>query len=443
MCYVIKPSKNHITCLIYGHLICSPVILYSRVPHSELPPGLPTLQFTMNSLSYGLNITKKSAPSKLVPTKRKPIFEDEDIDIEQSGHANDEVVEQIDTLQDVTDTSTRATRPAKKRQASPPSKIKKNPITIYGDLSSARASEQHSQEATSLDPSIYDYDAAFDSLHAKSLKKKAIEAENAALRKPKYMSNLLAAAEIRKRDQLRAQEKLLAKEREVEGDEYADKEKFVTEAYKTQQEEVRRLEEEERLREAEEESRRKGKGMTGFYRSMLDQDGKRHEETVAAAAAAAASQTKTSEAQPGDEGPRNDEQSESEVAKELKAKGRDITINDEGQVVDKRQLLSAGLNVAPKPKNPRAPSVAQAARQAQHPASLNRVGSKRDMRERQSRMLEEQLEQSSRKAAIEEAEKRVAMEQAAKSKKTEDDIQSARERYLQRRREAQQAKDNA
>ena len=392
----------------------------------------------MNSLSYGLNITKKSASSKLVPTKRKLIFEDEDVDIE---HANDEVVEQIDTLQDMTDTSTRAARPAKKRQATPPSTIKKNSITMYGDLSSARASEQHSQEATSLDPSIYDYDAAFDSLHAASLKKKAIEAEDAALRKPKYMSNLLAAAKVRKRDQLRAQEKLLAKEREIEGDEYADKERFVTEAYKTQQEEVRRLEEEERLREAEEESRRKGKGMTGFYRSMLDHDGKRHEETVAAAAAAA-SQAKTSEAQAGDEEPRNDQQSESEVAKELKAKGRDIAINDEGQVVDKRQLLSAGLNVAPKPKNAQALPVAQSARHAQHPASQNRVGSQRDMRERQSRMLEEQLQQSSRKAAIEEAEKMVAMEQAAKSKKTEGDIQSARERYLQRRREALQAKNS-
>ena len=60
------------------------------------------------------------------------------------------------------------------------------------------------------------------------------------------MENLLAAAEVRKRDQLRAKEKMLLREREAEGDDYADKEKFVTAAYRAQQEDMRRLEEEER-----------------------------------------------------------------------------------------------------------------------------------------------------------------------------------------------------
>ena len=41
-------------------------------------------------------------------------------------------------------------------------------------------------------------------------------------------------------------------EREREGDEFADKEAFVTQAYKDQMEEVRRAEEEERKREGEE-----------------------------------------------------------------------------------------------------------------------------------------------------------------------------------------------
>ena len=75
----------------------------------------------------------------------------------------------------------------------------------------------------------------------------------------------MQAAEVRKRDQLRAQEPLLRIEREAEGDEFADKEKFVTGAYKAQQEEVRRMEEAEAKREAEEEKRkRKGGGMSGF-----------------------------------------------------------------------------------------------------------------------------------------------------------------------------------
>ena len=42
---------------------------------------------------------------------------------------------------------------------------------------------------------------------------------------------------------------MMQREREREGDEFADKEAFVTQAYKDQMEEVRRAEEEERKRE--------------------------------------------------------------------------------------------------------------------------------------------------------------------------------------------------
>lgn len=38
-------------------------------------------------------------------------------------------------------------------------------------------------------------------------------------------------AEIRKRDRLLAEEKKIAREREAEGDQFADKEVFMTEAY--------------------------------------------------------------------------------------------------------------------------------------------------------------------------------------------------------------------
>ena len=63
------------------------------------------------------------------------------------------------------------------------------------------------------------------------------------------MDKLLASAETRKRDYLLAQEKKYKKEREEEGDEFKGKEKFVTNAYKRQQEEIRKAEEEERLKE--------------------------------------------------------------------------------------------------------------------------------------------------------------------------------------------------
>ncbi len=44
---------------------------------------------------------------------------------------------------------------------------------------------------------------------------------------------------------------MMQREREAEGDQYMDKESFVTQAYKDQMEEVRKAEEEEKKREGE------------------------------------------------------------------------------------------------------------------------------------------------------------------------------------------------
>jgi coiled-coil domain-containing protein 55 len=49
--------------------------------------------------------------------------------------------------------------------------------------------------------------------------------------KPRYVNDFLRASEIRKRDYELAQERKIQKEREAEGNEFDDKEKFVTQAY--------------------------------------------------------------------------------------------------------------------------------------------------------------------------------------------------------------------
>lgn len=66
---------------------------------------------------------------------------------------------------------------------------------------------------------------------------------------PKYIHGLLTSAATRKLDHLRAEEKMIQREREMEGDEFAEKDAFVTQAYKDQMAEVRRAEEEEKQRE--------------------------------------------------------------------------------------------------------------------------------------------------------------------------------------------------
>lgn len=392
----------------------------------------------MATLKHGLNIQKKgpNGLSKPLPPKRKTIFDDDDnSEDEQASDQKDANTEEISTFDVAAPATTSKSNPPSKLLPSRPSKANGTAPALDADLSTLRVHQQRIEEAETLDPSIYDYDAAYDALHAKQTAKKTAEREEAVQRKPKYMENLLAAAEVRKRDQLRAKDRLLQKEREEEGEEFKDKDKFVTEAYKKQQEEVRKMEEEEAKREEEETKKRRGKGMSGFYRSVMDDEEKKHQDAVKAAA-----ELKTTEVvDPPEE--QTNENSAAEMARELNAKGANVIINDEGQVSDKRQLLTAGLNVAPKRKADSLYSSADirsstTQRPAQSQDSRGGRDAQRAMRERQSRMMEAQLEAAAKKAAEEEAEEREKVERAAKSRKTEGDISSARERYLQRKREA-------
>ncbi|KAJ5084142.1 hypothetical protein NUU61_008721 [Penicillium alfredii] len=308
----------------------------------------------------------------------------------------------------------------------------------YTNLSALHSSKKHSKEAEELDPSIYSYDAVYDSLHAKP-------DQSAATKKgevPKYMTSLLRSAEVRKRDQLRARDRQLAKEREAEGDEFADKEKFVTSAYKAQQEELRKIEEEDARREKEEEERRKqngSAGMVGFYRDMLSRGEQRHEEVVKAAEEAAR-RVKSGEI-PDDTAKEPDEKTDAQSIEDLNAHGAHIAVNDEGQVVDKRQLLSAGLNVSQKPK----PEPSKTAAPASHP-SAGRPGmgagyqsARHAQRARQTEMVASQLEERARQEEEAEAGRQKEIAERNRSRKTEGDVSSAKERYLARKREREEA----
>lgn len=326
-----------------------------------------------------------------------------------------------------------------------------DPSKAYTNLSALHSSKKHAEEAQDLDPSIYSYDAVYDSLHAKPNKAGNGSAEKSS-EGPKYMTSLLRSAEVRKRDQLRARDRMLAREREAEGDEFADKEKFVTSAYKAQQEEMRRIEREDAEREQAEEERRKKEGnvgMVGFYRDMLSRDEQRHEE-VQKAAEEAAQRIKAGEIpqEENKEEQKDEDKTEAQRAAELNAQGARIAVNDEGQVVDKRQLLSAGLNVAPKPKP--APSAAAAAAtsaaQKHDPRAFGpggRRGEPNDpragQRARQTEMVAAQLEERARQDAEAEKARQKEIAERNRSHKTEGDVSSAKERYLARKREREQA----
>ncbi|KAL8658435.1 MAG: hypothetical protein Q9226_001003 [Calogaya cf. arnoldii] len=300
----------------------------------------------MPILSYGLNITKKgpSAAAKPSPARRKTIFDD-DSGPEDGPDDVDDNEESITSIGDgYQSSSSHRQEPTKTKSNNTtiPKSSKTQRISQFGDLSTNHTTSKHAQNAQSLDPSIYDYDAVYDSLHAQPVPSgsAASTAAAAEAKKPKYMEYLLAAAEIRKRDQLRAKEKMLAKERELEGDEFADKEKFVTAAYKRQQEEVRKAEAEETLREREaaERQRREGGGLKSMYKTMLERDEQKHAAALKSAEDAKINGTHGKEQDDGKHRGEN-EKSEVDIAKEKGA-----VVNEEGQVVDKRQLLNAGLN---------------------------------------------------------------------------------------------------
>ncbi|KAK6219032.1 hypothetical protein LQW54_002534 [Pestalotiopsis sp. IQ-011] len=375
-------------------------------------------------LSYGLNLTKKPG-AKAQPPKAKPggIFGGGD----DSDSDHDEPQANV---------FAKSATKSKARPGAPPSappKSKKPQMSMYGDLSSALESRRNAEAAEELDPSIYDYDGVYDSIKPE---KKTTQED--AERRPKYMKNLLASAAVRKRDALIAEEKKIAREREAEGEEFADKEKFVTEAYKQQQEENRKLEEEEKRREEEEARKNKGGGMTAFYKDLLNKGDQRHAEMMKAAEERAKNGPQDPEEAPIEEKPAT----ATDRARELNEKGGSIAINEDGDVVDKRELLKGGLNLGAKKK----PEVRQEERRTEQRDDRNSRGNtgggKNAMRERQSRMMEAQLEQALKRSLEQEEEERQTVERAAKSRKTETDISSAKERYLARKKAAEEAKKN-
>jgi len=382
------------------------------------------------AFKFGLNAQKKpqAVPSRPALGKGKPAFGDDSDDEDQVGNDSQETGE-LPLNRHGPSKCQKSSELPKKPTLKPGSK-KQLGVSQYGDLSSQKTHRKNAEEAVAVDPSIYDYDAAYDAIHAKETAKKAAMRVEAEQRKAKYMDNLLASAEVRKKDLLRAKDKQLQRERDAEGEEFAEKEKFVTGAYKQQQEEVRIAEEEEKRRQEQEEKKKKQLGMQGFYKTVMDQQEQRYQETVAAAEEA----EKTGVPVVGEE----KEKSDLEIAKEMKAKGADILLNDEGKIVDKRQLLSAGLNIIKKPKPATNSAVVSRPTVVQN-SYQGKSSGQQAMRERQTRMLESQLEQSAKRAADEEAEQQSKLEHAAKSRKTDGEISSAKERYLARKKAVAEA----
>ncbi|XP_061362763.1 uncharacterized protein LOC133306454 [Gastrolobium bilobum] len=113
-----------------------------------------------------------------------------------------------------------------------------------------REVEEQQKKALEEDPSIFDYDGVYDKMKEKVTRPLVQDLEE---RKPKYIQNLMKKAKEREQYREIVYEKKIAKERSKDDHLFADKDKFITEAYRRKLAERERQMELERLRELQEE----------------------------------------------------------------------------------------------------------------------------------------------------------------------------------------------
>ncbi|KAJ3090945.1 hypothetical protein HK102_002151 [Quaeritorhiza haematococci] len=337
------------------------------------------------------------------------------------------------------------------------SKVNKELRSIQSAAS--RSAEIEQAKALEEDPTVFDYDGVYDDMKkAEKERKKAISdeasagKEGGARKQPKYIQNILRAAELRKVERERAEQRKIQRERAEEGDEFEDKEKFVTAAFKARQEELRKLEEEEKRREEMENDVTKRANMTGFYRNLLNHTDR--------GPVVLSGGIKPSEEEGEKEGQEDLSNNGDEDIGDKERSGRiraaidsgAVRVNDSDEVVDKRQLLSAGLNVSKKKVQAlqREKEEAEAARRAreeelraQRLAKEEEARRRRKMREEKERALEFIEKQKGIQEEVERKRKEEEKLEVAKKmakRATEETISDAKARYLARKR-AQQAKE--
>eukprot|EP00918_Siedleckia_nematoides_P004240 GHVU01009488.1.p1 GENE.GHVU01009488.1~~GHVU01009488.1.p1 ORF type:complete len:396 (+),score=69.04 GHVU01009488.1:154-1188(+) len=292
------------------------------------------------------------------------------------------------------------------------------------------------EEAAKIDATVFEYDEVYDDMKQGEKQSKLAKENSGALRKPQYISGLIETAKQRQIDRVRAEDKMVQRERESEGADFADKDAFVTPAYLEQQAELRKVEEAEKLKA---EKAPTAQGMASFYKNMLDEEARRNDAAVKAVAAKksgggalglAATLSSVAPARPVETQTQYDAEpeavpNEAKLAAEVGRKlGRQVDLDDEGRIIDHRQLLTGGLNMGPPKLGPKKPTksgfalpIAERARQEREKAEaeaaalakeheeeeqgLSQAEKLKLSRERQSLLLQQQLielESTKRKA---------------------------------------------
>jgi hypothetical protein len=170
------------------------------------------------------------------------------------------------------------------------------------------------------------YDAVYDDLKRKELLRKKLKdgVGPDGQKKARYMQDLINASAKRKLMLEKQREKKIEKERETELELYGEKEEFVTEAYKLKKLELKKLEEEERRRDAIESDPNRERDITGFYRGLLNQVERASGPLIL-----------------GDQSMAIPLEEEEETIPAVS----NTNLNDNEEIIDKRELLKGGLNI--------------------------------------------------------------------------------------------------
>ncbi|KAF9152791.1 hypothetical protein BG015_004692 [Linnemannia schmuckeri] len=431
----------------------------------------------MSGFQFGLNIKKKGGPvlAKPRPAPSRPMgglaaFGD---------HSSDE--DNLDDQPSPPPTKGKSTSrlPPPSMSESPPPSSSTTAATSNSTSAvnkSLRSYATATLESTSVieqqnaalaqDATVFDYDGVYDQLKAGDRARELARKQESAERKPKYIHALLEAAETRKRDRQIADEKRIEREREREGEEFKDKEQFITPAYKAQKEAMRIAEEEDRKKEEALAKDKDGSLMQGFYRNLLDERSRMRPEgaeTLTPQQLAAA----TKELELLEEEKRQKEKADQELLKDARERGLNVAINEEGQIVDKVELLHGGLNVRKKPAtvsdNHRSSSSSSSRSRddrsrydrdrayADYKQSKSRGGRRgqeeedpsADQRSRMTEQIERQLLEQEKKREEEEKERQESIREALKRKNQDDQVMDAKARYLARKAAAAAAKKDS
>ncbi|CAO3572513.1 unnamed protein product [Mortierella alpina] len=424
----------------------------------------------MSGLQFGLNIKKKTggpALAKPRPAAARPAGGRNAF----GGHSSDE--DNLDESDHEASTTTKTPASSTSSRPTPFSSSISSTSAVNktlrpyatSTLQSTSVIEQQNA-ALAQDATVFDYDGVYDQLKAGDRARELARKQDSQDRKPKYVNALLQAAETRKRDRQIAEEKRIEREREKEGEEFKDKEQFITPAYKAQKEAMRLAEEEDRKREELMAKDKDGSLMQGFYRTMLEERTKLHPALVVADPSSKGDSKDGLSAAALEElekEKRSAEKDDRQRALEAREQGMDVVLNDEGQIVDKRQLLKGGLNIVKKPTAATSSSrdrhrsssdydrdrTYAAYKESKYRSSQSSGGRGQhddpsaDQRARMTEKIEQQLVEQEKKREEEEKARQESIREALKRKNQDDQVMDAKARYLARKKAAEAAKKDS